>query len=203
MKRSVAAWLLVGLSLGVPQFCKGEATAPGAGCGTGRESPGKRCAGGWRRYPGRSRGGERRGRHRGGCALPCVPRKSARKVREEYAGLSREEGVGYTQMRSRKDGDAGEAGGKTDLSRLTWPPGSHANPPWAVWVMPAPGSRRGFCWGAREASVPREWRSGKGKSALGLSASRVLWSGARPTPSSLQIRTRCWEFGRWVRWRRV
>lgn len=95
MKRSVAAWLLVGLSLGVPQFCKGEATAPGAGCGTGRESPGKRCAGGWRRYPGRSRGGERRGRHRGGCALPCVPRKSARKVREEYAGLSREEGVGY------------------------------------------------------------------------------------------------------------
>lgn len=31
MKRSVAAWLLVGLSLGVPQFCKGEATAPVAG----------------------------------------------------------------------------------------------------------------------------------------------------------------------------
>ena len=29
--------------------------------------------------------------------------------------------------------------------------------------MPAPGSRRGFLWGAREASVPREWSSGKGK----------------------------------------
>lgn len=29
MKRSVAAWLLIGLSLGVPQFCKGEAAGPG------------------------------------------------------------------------------------------------------------------------------------------------------------------------------
>lgn len=29
MKRSLAAWLLVGLSLCVPQFCKGEAAGPG------------------------------------------------------------------------------------------------------------------------------------------------------------------------------
>ena len=29
MKRSVAAWLLIGLSLSVPQFCKGEAAGPG------------------------------------------------------------------------------------------------------------------------------------------------------------------------------
>lgn len=29
MKRSVATWLLVGLSLGVPQFCKGEVAGPG------------------------------------------------------------------------------------------------------------------------------------------------------------------------------
>lgn len=29
MKRSVAAWLFIGLSLGVPQFCKGEAAGSG------------------------------------------------------------------------------------------------------------------------------------------------------------------------------
>lgn len=29
MKRSLAAWLLVGLSLCVPPFCKGEAAGPG------------------------------------------------------------------------------------------------------------------------------------------------------------------------------
>ena len=29
MKRSVAAWLLIGLSLSVPQFCKGEVAGPG------------------------------------------------------------------------------------------------------------------------------------------------------------------------------
>lgn len=36
MKRSAAAWLLIGLSLGVPQFCKGEGDgARAARCGTG------------------------------------------------------------------------------------------------------------------------------------------------------------------------
>lgn len=47
MKRSVATWLLVGLSLSVPQFCKGETARRAAGCGTVRESPGKYLAGGW------------------------------------------------------------------------------------------------------------------------------------------------------------
>lgn len=37
MKSSVAAWLLVVLSLGVPQFCKGEAARAGpVGTGHGK-----------------------------------------------------------------------------------------------------------------------------------------------------------------------
>lgn len=69
MKRSAAAWLLIGLSLGVPQFCKGEAAGVRAArCRAGWSPSGNAARGAGGGPPGRARGGERRGRYGGGGA---------------------------------------------------------------------------------------------------------------------------------------
>lgn len=148
MKHSVAAWLLLGLSLSVPQFCRGEAKGQGLAAGTGGGSPWETPWRSWRRSRGRARSGEPCGWPGGGCApYPGCPGKVLCKVRAEcwwgWAG----KGVWVTQMRSRKDGEEGE---KFCLAHSR-----QANPPRALWVMPDAGARRGFRWGAREARSPR------------------------------------------------
>ena len=52
MKHSVAAWLLLGLSLSVPQFCRGEAKGQGLAAGQVVSPPGRHREGGWRRSGG-------------------------------------------------------------------------------------------------------------------------------------------------------
>jgi hypothetical protein len=87
MKCSVAAWLLIGLSLGVPQFGKGEAAGPGS-LDMGRAgSPLGKAAQGPDTASVLAKGSERLGRRGGGGALR-LPRESASKVRAEWSGLS-------------------------------------------------------------------------------------------------------------------
>lgn len=85
MKRLVAAWLLVGLSLGVPQFGKGEVAGQGsldAGrAGSAFGNAAQETTVGLPCVPGV-------GERRGGGDAPWVPRESASKVRVECPGLS-------------------------------------------------------------------------------------------------------------------
>lgn len=94
MKRSLAAWLLVGLSLCVPQFCKGEAAGPGPlGAGQARSplgSAARGAGGGPPGWPGvvSSAGGAEVAAH------PEFPRKVLRKSKR-VRGAEREQGSGY------------------------------------------------------------------------------------------------------------
>lgn len=85
MKRLVAVWLLVGLSLGVPQFGKGEVT------GQGSLNAGRAGSAFWKCRSSDHSGSSVRAwsgeRHSGGDA-PWIPRESASKVRVECPGLS-------------------------------------------------------------------------------------------------------------------
>lgn len=90
MKRSVAAWLLIGLSFCVPQFCKGEEspstpphpTPPNPRRQHWVQDTGECYAWRWRCSPGLARGGGLRG----GGSKPWVLRKSALKVRASAWG---------------------------------------------------------------------------------------------------------------------
>lgn len=52
MKRSAAAWLLLGLSLSLPQLCRGEAKGRGLAARQAASPPGRLREGGWRRSGG-------------------------------------------------------------------------------------------------------------------------------------------------------
>lgn len=138
MKRSLAAWLLVGLSLCVPQFCKGEAAGPGPlGAGQAKSPPGSAAQGAGSSTPSgpgvaSSAGGAEEAAH------PDFPRKVLAKPKRVH-GAERDQGSG-TGVRSRKQKERGEAGGNGALGNQ----GSCSSLGHlvAVWTLP------GLCWGS-------------------------------------------------------
>lgn len=149
MKHSVAAWLLVGLSFSVPQFCKGEAVGtPSQVVGQeesplGNTEPGD--GGGPLGAPS-ARGGKKEAASIEEAARPGCPEKCS----QSQSGVWGRAGKRFPgaemrlEIKLRKDRDSGGEGGKPDLPGLTRPPGCHRNPLGQCGECQLPASSRAF-----------------------------------------------------------